>query len=163
MSQKDYATLAAKPEYAGLTFGELYELSENIPSNPSVNPTMGDVINARLGRRGVLGGLLATTALAGLAPAEAFAQTPSVAVGLPGATFAFQEIAHGVDERHHVSPGYDADVLIRWGDPLFANSVAFDPERQSGAAQATQFGYSCDYVGLAPMPGAADTNNAALM
>ncbi len=165
MTQKDYATLAAKPENAGLTFGELYEISEDIPSNPTANPTMGDVINARLGRRGVLGGMLATAAMSAAMPAlgvgEAQAQT--VATGLPGATFNFQEISHGVDERHHVAAGYDADVLIRWGDPLFGDSPTFDPERQTGAAQARQFGYNCDYVGLAPMPGATDTSRAALM
>jgi len=63
MSAKNYEALANLPENAGLTFGELYERSEDIPSNPSAGPTMGDVINARLGRRGVLGGMLATAAM----------------------------------------------------------------------------------------------------
>lgn len=164
MSQKDYATLAALPENAGLTLGELYERSEDIPSNPTANPTMGDILNARLGRRAALRGMLATAAAAAVIPPFAApARAQSVAAGLPGARFVFDEIAHGVDERHHVSPGYDADIVIRWGDPLFADSPAFDPERQTGAAQARQFGYNCDYVGLAPMPGATDTARAALM
>ncbi|MFN8757609.1 MAG: PhoX family protein, partial [Tagaea sp.] len=164
MSQKDYATFAALPENAGLTLGELYERSEDIPSNPTANPTMGDILNARLGRRAALRGMLATAAAAAVVPPFAApARAQSVAAGLPGARFVFDEIAHGVDERHHVSPGYDADIVIRWGDPLFADSPAFDPERQTGAAQARQFGYNCDYVGLAPMPGATDTARAALM
>ncbi|MCZ8123275.1 MAG: PhoX family phosphatase [Magnetospirillum sp.] len=164
MSQKDYATFAALPENAGLTLGELYERSEDIPSNLTANPTMGDILNARLGRRAALRGMLATAAAAAVIPPFAApARAQSVAAGLPGARFVFDEIAHGVDERHHVSPGYDADIVIRWGDPLFADSPAFDPERQTGAAQARQFGYNCDYVGLAPMPGATDTARAALM
>ena len=33
--------------------------------------------------------------------------------------FNFSELAAGVDETHHVAEGYEADILIRWGDPLF--------------------------------------------
>ncbi len=155
MSHKDYATLAAKPENAGLTFGELYEISEDIPVNPSANPTIGDVFAQRMGRRSVLGGLLAGTAIATVAPQLANAQAP--------AAFGFKEIAHGVDERHHVAEGYDADVLIRWGDALFADAPAFDPATLTGAQQERLFGYNCDYVGMAPLPGATDTATRALL
>jgi secreted PhoX family phosphatase len=155
MSHKDYATIAAKPENAGLTFGELYEISEDIPVNPSANPTIGDVFAQRMGRRSVLGGLLAGTAIATVAPQIAQAQAP--------AAFGFKEIAHGVDERHHVAEGYDADVLIRWGDALFADSPAFDPATLTGAQQERLFGYNCDYVGMAPLPGSTDTSTRALL
>jgi len=148
MNAKDYATLAARPEYAGMTMGELYEVSEDIPSNPTANTTIGDVIAARLGRRDLMGGLLATTAIAAYAGSidSAAAQTAAKP------TFSFTEIEHGVDEKHHVAPGYTADILIRWGDPLFTIAADFDPANQTGAKQLTQFGYNCDYVGLAPLP-----------
>ncbi len=150
MTAKDYATLAARPENKGLTLGELYEISEDIPSNPTSNPTIGDVINVRMGRRGVLGGMLATTAMASILGSAA-SQAQSVAVGIRP-SFGFTEIQHGVDERHHVAPGYDADVLLRWGDPVLAGAPAFNPEAQSGEAQAQQFGYNCDYVGFTSLP-----------
>ena len=60
--------------------------------------------------------------------------------------FEFDEVQAGVDETHHIAEGYRADVLLRWGDPLFADSPAFDPRNQSAAAQLKQFGYNNDYI-----------------
>src|SRR3546814_7394302 len=64
----------------------------------------------------------------------------------------FTELAHGVDENFHAAEGYGADVLIRWGDPMFADSPEFDPANQTAEAQEKQFGYNCDYVGYLPLP-----------
>jgi secreted PhoX family phosphatase len=128
-----------------------FELSEDRPSNPSTAPTMGDVINRRLGRRQTLRGMLAVTALSALGGA-----------GLLGAgghrsqaatsSFTFEEIAAGIDETHHVPPGYRAETLIRWGDPVLPGAPAFDPANQSAASQLQQFGYNCDYIGYLPLP-----------
>ena len=41
--------------------------------------------------------------------------------------FDFEEIAAGNDANHHVAPGYRAQVLLRWGDPLFQDSPVFNP------------------------------------
>ena len=46
-----------------------------------------------------------------------------------GSAFAFKEVEAGVDANHHVAEGYDADVLLRWGDGLFPDSPEFDPVR----------------------------------
>ncbi|RWE71605.1 PhoX family phosphatase, partial [Mesorhizobium sp.] len=70
--------------------------------------------------------------------------------------FKFDELEAGIDDKHHVAPGYDADVLLRWGDPLFADSPEFDPLKQSAEAQAKQFGYNNDYVGYIPIDGSAE-------
>ncbi|MGH8500788.1 MAG: hypothetical protein ACRERV_18540, partial [Methylococcales bacterium] len=45
--------------------------------------------------------------------------------------FSFHELRHGVDESLHVSPGYEVQVLIRWGDPVltvayFSNGYLFE-------------------------------------
>jgi uncharacterized protein len=67
-------------------------------------------------------------------------------------------VVAGVDDKHHVAEGYNADVLIRWGDPLFADSPEFDPRAQTADKQARQFGYNNDYIGLIPLPGETDTS-----
>jgi len=69
--------------------------------------------------------------------------------------FSFQEILRGSDETHHVPAGYSAEVLLRWGDPLFSDAPGFDPLHQTVAAQARQFGYNCDFIGFLPLPGNA--------
>ena len=42
-------------------------------------------------------------------------------------------------------------MLLRWGDPLFPDSPAFNPTAQSAAAQLKQFGYNNDYVAFFPL------------
>jgi uncharacterized protein len=76
----------------------------------------------------------------------------------PHPAFSFPEIARGMDQTHHVAEGYRADILLRWGDPLWADSPAFDPLNQSAEAQRRQFGYNCDYVGFVPLD--PDTDGA---
>ena len=47
-----------------LTRARAFEESENVGSNPTDNPTIGDVIAARLGRRDILKGALGVAAMA---------------------------------------------------------------------------------------------------
>ena len=42
--------------------GEAFEAADDIPTNQSTEPTFGDVVNARFGRREVLRGALAVSA-----------------------------------------------------------------------------------------------------
>jgi secreted PhoX family phosphatase len=110
-------------------------------------PAIGEIIAERLSRRSVLKGTLASTVLAGL-PLAACATRPMTAPALP---FAFDEIARGIDDTHHVPEGYEAQVLLRWGDALFPDSPAFNPLAQSAAAQERQFGYNNDFIGFIPL------------
>ncbi|MEZ5595628.1 MAG: PhoX family phosphatase [Pseudomonadales bacterium] len=75
----------------------------------------------------------------------------------------FEEVPRGVDETHHVSPGYLADVLIRWGDPMFADSPQFSPRHQTEAAQLRQFGYNNDFIGFLPLAGLPDGTTRGLL
>ncbi|TAD91497.1 MAG: PhoX family phosphatase [Alphaproteobacteria bacterium] len=138
--------------YDGLTRAQAYELSQDVGVNPSTEPTIGDVINQRFGRREMLKGALGAAAITAVAAPLALAAGEAEAAGAPRAGFRFAEPEHGVDQTHHVAPGYTVDVVLRWGDPLFADAPEFDPTRQSAAAQRRQFGYNCDYVGYAPLP-----------
>ncbi|MDI2035865.1 PhoX family protein [Paenarthrobacter nitroguajacolicus] len=55
-----------------------------------------------------------------------------------------------------VPEGFGWNPIIRWGDPLFADSPAFDITMQTAAAQARQFGYNNDYTDILPIPDSKD-------
>ncbi|RRH95083.1 PhoX family phosphatase [Mesorhizobium tamadayense] len=133
----------------------LLEENDGPPVNPTDNRTMGEIIAARFSRRGFLKGSLAVSAIAATVSPLALVAADD-ARATEGSAFKFDELEAGIDEKHHVAPGYDADVLLRWGDPLFADSPEFDPTRQSAEAQAKQFGYNNDYVGYIPIGGSAE-------
>ncbi|TCL74731.1 PhoX family phosphatase [Rhizobium sp. BK251] len=123
--------------------------------NRSDNPTMGEIIGRRFSRRGFLQGSLAVSAIAAtVSPIALLSAEKARAAG--GSAFSFTEVEAGVDADHHVADGYNADILLRWGDALFPDSPAFDPKSQSAAAQSRQFGYNNDYVGYIPIDGSAE-------
>ena len=129
---------------------DIREESEDVGRNPSSNPTMGDVINRRFSRRGFMGGSLAVAAIgATVSPLALLSAREANAAEV--SAFDFPEVTAGVDEHHHVAEGYDADVLLRWGDKVFADSPDFDPMNQTAADQARQFGYNNDYLGFIPL------------
>jgi secreted PhoX family phosphatase len=138
------------------TRSQAAEDGEDAGSNLSRNATFGDVVAARFDRRDLLRGLLGVGAIAAVLTPRALAAGPATAAQGQATPFPFREIEAGSDAHHHVAEGHDADILIRWGDPVLPGAPAFDPRNQSAAAQARQFGYNNDFVGYFPMPGAAD-------
>ncbi|MBZ9772962.1 PhoX family protein [Mesorhizobium sp. CO1-1-8] len=133
----------------------LLEENDGPAINASDNRTMGEIVAARFSRRGFLKGSLAVSAIAATVSPLALISADE-ARAAEGSAFIFDELEAGIDDKHHVAPGYDADVLLRWGDPLFADSPDFDPTKQSAEAQAKQFGYNNDYVGYIPIDGSAE-------
>ncbi|TGQ29243.1 MULTISPECIES: PhoX family phosphatase [unclassified Mesorhizobium] len=133
----------------------LLEENDGPAVNPTDNRTMGEIIAARFSRRGFLKGSLAVSAIAATVSPLALVAADD-ARAAEASAFTFDELEAGIDDKHHVAPGYDADVLLRWGDPLFADSPEFDPAKQSAEAQAKQFGYNNDYVGYIPIDGSAE-------
>lgn len=151
---------------AGLSRSEAYERSQDVGVNASSNDTIGDVVRRRYGRRDVLKGLLAGSA--GLALGESLLLSDTARAQVPATTgrtgrFTFTEIAHGVDRTHHVASGYDADILIRWGDAVLPDAPAFDPRRQTAAAQSKQFGYNNDFIGYLPLPAGSTNSDRGLL
>ncbi|MBM1309842.1 PhoX family phosphatase [Sulfitobacter mediterraneus] len=130
---------------------EAFEAFDDIPTNPNLGRTIGDVINARYGRRDVLRGMLGVSATTALFGSSALMAPNEAAAAETQSRYKFEELTAGNDETHHVAEGYDAQVLLRWGDPVLADAPDFDVMNQTAAAQLTQFGYNNDYVGFVPL------------
>ncbi|WP_062441411.1 PhoX family protein [Herbidospora daliensis] len=63
----------------------------------------------------------------------------------------FTPVAPNTNDQVTVPNGYQAAVVVRWGDPVVPGAPAFDFEAQTPEAQAKQFGYNCDFVTMFPM------------
>ena len=134
---------------------------EGVGSNPSAEPAIGGMIARRLDRRALLralGGAFASTAIV-----NDLSGRPVLAQQHGPSSLRFQEVAHTLDKTHHIPEGYEAQVLIRWGDPVLAGAPPFDPANLAVAAQEKQFGYNCDYIGLYPHPPSSTANDRFLM
>ncbi len=137
------------------------EESEDVGRNPTDNRTIGDIIAVRYNRRDVLRGALGVSAIA--ATVSPLALVAAGRAEANASRFVFDEVAVGSDADHHVANGYDADILIRWGDPVLEGAQAFDPQTQTGAAQKRQFGYNNDYLAYFPMRGAGSAARHGLL
>lgn len=134
--------------------------TEDVPANPTSNPTIGDLIAGRLSRRELVVGMLATTVIASaVSPRALQAAGQASQITAPvsaDSAFTFPELQAGVDKTHHVADGYNADILIRWGDRVLGSAPDFDPANQQANSQAAQFGYNNDFLGFLPLDGAND-------
>lgn len=152
-------------DYEGRGLSWPVEDADDIPSNATSKPHFYQVLEGRLNRRGFLKGMAASaSAVAMGGVAGAVLPMGNLAEASSGvSTLTFDELAHGFDPKFHVAKGYNADVLIRWGDPVLANAPAFDPANQSAEAQATQFGYNNDFVGFLPLPMGSDNSDHGIL
>ncbi len=135
-----------------------FEAAENAGSNPSLSPTMGDLVAERLSRRDLMKGFAAVSVAAELAWPSALAAAPTAnGKAVAASSFDFPEltVAPG-SPTHHVAEGYDADVLIRWGDAVLRGAPPFSSGAVDAAAQSRQFGYNNDFLGFLPIDGRAD-------
>jgi secreted PhoX family phosphatase len=129
-------------------------------SNPDPRDSIGELIEARYGRRALFGAGVAATALAAL-PGQAAAQ------GVPQtggpSTLAFEELRHQLAQRDAVADGYEVQTVLRWGDPILADAPDFAPGQTNPASQAKQFGYNNDYLDFFPLPQGTTTADHGLL
>ncbi|MHC6222033.1 PhoX family protein [Arthrobacter sp. MMS24-S77] len=134
--------------------------------NTSSNAYFRDIASAAVSRRAALGfgavGALAVVlggSLSGNLPeAGGVGLSEAAKAGFDKAKLKFTPIKpvdSAVDE-FTVPEGFAWQPIIRWGDPLFADSPAFDLNGQTAAAQARQFGYNNDYTDILPIPDSKD-------
>ncbi|MCF0088062.1 hypothetical protein B0E37_03132 [Streptomyces sp. MH192] len=135
--------------------------------NTSGNAYAGDVIAGAVRRRALLRGAAVTAVVAATGAAGATVGAPgaSAAPGAPAAPrpagkdrrgargLRFEPVAPNTADAVTVPEGYRQNVVVRWGEPILRGAPAFDPENQSAAAQAGQFGYNNDFLALLPLPG----------
>lgn len=124
--------------------------------NTSDNEYFGDIVDTVVSRRGLMKvGVVAAgaAAVAGSGAAAFVNAAPAAALdtkkGLPG--LGWIPIEPASTDRVEIPAGFDQDIVIRWGDPILAGAPAFNALVQTGAKQATQFGYNCDYLGFFPL------------
>jgi secreted PhoX family phosphatase len=132
------------------------EDSDDTVSNESAEPTIAQLMDARMTRR---------TALQGMAAAGVYGLF-GCATSVPdsgGLSLTFTEIGRFLDETHHVAPGYVTQVLIRWGDPIHADAPTFNPREQTAAAQERQFGANNDYIAFMPLPRGSSSSTRGLL
>ncbi|WP_142849471.1 PhoX family phosphatase [Telmatospirillum sp. J64-1] len=141
--------------------------TDDIGVNPTAERPFSQIIDTLISRRGALKGMAAGAgaAIAGGAVSHLVLAGPaqaSTASELP-TTLGFEEAAHVIADSHHVAPGYDARVLIRWGDKVVADAPEFDANNLTVEAQEKQFGYNNDYVGFFPLPVGSDNSEEGIL
>lgn len=127
------------------------------PSNPSKGPVFQDVAQEMLSRRGFLKGVVAASS------AAAVSGVLGGCVSSSPSTLGFPEVPHGLDEELHTPDAHQAEVVIRWGDPLLPGAPDFDPWKQSAKAQSMQFGYNNDFLAFMPLPAGSQNSDHGLL
>ena len=112
-----------------------FEARDGTCVNPSAEPAIARIIDVRLSRRTVLKGMAAGGAFGLFGCGTIGSRTETGADG--SAPLDFTEIGRTTDDRHHIAPGYDAQVLIRQGDPIHRGAPQYRAGRQTGAVPKT--------------------------
>ena len=124
-----------------ISFDEYDDLHSPRPDHTAFE----DIVDAAISRRGLLAGVLSfgvgsfvlgTSALTKSAQAKT---TP----------FGFVQVPASTADTVVVPDGFEWDVVVQWGDPLWSDTPTFDPEtRGTAASQARAFGDNNDGMAL---------------
>ncbi|CAA9579049.1 MAG: Putative phosphatase [uncultured Thermomicrobiales bacterium] len=129
-----------------------YLEDDAVYSDAGKGERFADILARRISRRGALkagaAGAAAATSLTGPRLRALGQDEPS----FDPASLGFEPIALDAGDAVVVPPGYRAQPLLRWGDPITADAPDFALDGQTADAQARQFGYNCDWVAFLPLP-----------
>jgi secreted PhoX family phosphatase len=129
---------------------------DDIGRNTSDNETFEQVVEARLSRRGFLGGTLGTVAAASLSGVGALLQAvPASAKPHNLPLLGFTGIPASSQDAVVLAEGYTAEVLIAWGDPVSDGPAFMQNAGNSAADQARQWGMHNDGVVYFPINGSS--------
>lgn len=114
--------------------------------NPRPEETGFDtIVEQAISRRGFLGGILVMGSAAALGGTTAL--TPASASA--AARFGFEAVPASTADTITVPEGYEWQVPVKWGDPLFSDVPDFNEQtRGTAAAQARSFGDNNDGMSL---------------
>jgi secreted PhoX family phosphatase len=125
--------------------------NENVGTNPSTQTHIGTLVEARLSRRNVLLGGMATavgfmsSSVLTAAPAAAAGQGPEAKGPRAGAALlGYTAIPLGYGDDVAVPPGYTAQPFLPWGTPILGAFPAFRPGANTAAEQEQQVGMHHD-------------------
>ena len=129
--------------------------------NQTAHPEMADIVATAIARRSVLKGSVVgagALVIGGLTtPEAAAAEGPGHGAGGRGGanvgTAPFTPVPPNREDNVVTAAEFKHNVVIRWGDPVEGGAPRFDVHRQTPEAQAMQFGYNNDYVGVLPIDG----------
>ena len=140
---------------------DLFEALDGLGVNPSTEAPIAKIIETRLARRAVLKGVAAGGAFGLFGCGTMGSEMGRTADG--SAPLTFGEIGRTTDDKHHLAPGYDAQVLIRQGDPIRRGAPAYRPGQQTGAEQEQQFGTDNDFIAYMPLPRGSSSSTRGLL
>ncbi|MFP2769924.1 PhoX family protein [Oceanisphaera sp. KMM 10153] len=134
-----------------------FELKDEQNHPRTEMPEFTRMVEQSLSRRRFLGGAAALGAVAFFS-ASPLSRTMAAATGC-SPLLGFEAVPTSTADTFVVPPGYKAERLISWGDPLFSNVAEFiNGGGNTAAAQAGQFGDNNDGMSFFPV----DDNTAIL-
>ncbi len=129
---------------------------DGMVSNPSSNPSFGDVLS--LSRRQVMKGGLGAMALAAVGgPKELLAQTAGSAL------LGFTSVPLTGEDRVMVPRGYTANVLYAWGDPVSSGPEWDTSALDTWVDQEQQAGMHHDGMYFFPLPYGSTNSSRGLL
>nr|WP_217807773.1 PhoX family phosphatase [Oceanibacterium hippocampi] len=115
---------------------------------PAAEPAFNAIAERLLNRRGFLAGSAAIGASALVLGAGCLTSSRALAAGA-GNWLDFTPIAANGEDTITLPDGFDWQLLVSWGDPMWAKGVAFDDAtRGTAASQALAFGDNNDGMAL---------------
>lgn len=132
---------------------------DQAPPRTPTAPPFAKVLERALARRSLLVGAGAAALIAALGRRGSAQDGTEDFSGTSAGGLSFRELRAPLGPDHAVAPGYRAEVLVAWGDPVTGAAGHFDPLAQTAAAQEQQFGFGNDFLAFFPLP-AGSANSA---